>query len=184
MKSRRHGPFVMFNISTEVLMRPCHRRSQRTAAVLLGALLAVAGCRPPTSGAAPLSAQDVAAIKSTLATWKEASLAGDWPSFFGQFTEDAVWMGPKGASVEGLATIRQGTWFRALEEELVPVQIDGRGLQSRFRAVTARLGNSPAPELQRRRHGPARDGAHSANPPGSSVQVPGREGGEQCLIAD
>src|SRR2546430_15794791 len=26
-----------------------------------------------------------------------------------------------------LATIRQGTWFRALEEELVPVQIEGRG---------------------------------------------------------
>src|SRR6266550_3453802 len=103
-------------------MRPSHRRSQRTAAVLLAALLAVAGCRPSASDAAPLSAQDVAAIKSTLTTWKEASLAGDWPAFFGQFTDDAVWMGPKGASVEGLATIRQGTWFRALEEELVPVQ--------------------------------------------------------------
>jgi len=109
-------------------MRPSHRRSQQTAAVLLAALLAVAGCRPSASDAAPLSAQDVAAIKSTLTTWKEeASLAGDWPAFFGQFTDDAVWMGPKGASVEGLATIRQGTWFRALEEELVPVQIEGRG---------------------------------------------------------
>ena len=108
-------------------MRPSHRRSLRTAAVLLAALLAVAGCRPSASDAAPLSAHDVAAIKSTLTTWKEASLAGDWPAFFGQFTDDAVWMGPKGASVEGLATIRQGTWFRALEEELVPVQIEGRG---------------------------------------------------------
>ena len=79
------------------------------------------------SDAPPLSAQDVAAIKATLATWKQASLAGDWPSFFGQFTEDAVWMGPKGPPGEGLAAIRKGTWVRALEEELVPVQVDGRG---------------------------------------------------------
>src|SRR5256885_17049678 len=98
-------------------MRPSHRRSQRTAAVLLAALLAVAGCRPSASGAAPLSAQDVAAIKSTLATWREASLAGDWPAFFGHFTDDAVWIGPNGPPAEGLATIRQGTWYRALEEE-------------------------------------------------------------------
>ena len=82
----------------------------------------------PTKYDAPtLSAQDVAAIKTTLATWKQASLAGDWPSFFGQFTEDAVWMGPKGPPGEGLAAIRKGTWVRALEEELVPVQVDGRG---------------------------------------------------------
>jgi len=82
----------------------------------------------PTKPDAPsLSAQDVAAIKTTLATWKQASLAGDWPSFFGEFTEDAVWMGPKGPPGEGLAAIRKGTWVRALEEELVPVQVDGRG---------------------------------------------------------
>src|SRR5881296_1032581 len=81
---------------------------------------------PTKYDAPPLSAQDVAAIKATLATWKQAGLAGDWPSFFGEFTEDAVWMGPKGPPVEGLAAIRKGTWFRALEEELVSVQIDGR----------------------------------------------------------
>ena len=45
---------------------------------------------PTKYDAPPLSAQDVAAIKATLATWKQASLAGDWPSFFGEFTEDAV----------------------------------------------------------------------------------------------
>ena len=82
---------------------------------------------PTKYDAPPLSAQDVAAIKATLETWKQASLAGDWPAFFGHFTEDAVWIGPNGPPVEGLATIREGTWFRALEEELVPVQIDGRG---------------------------------------------------------
>ena len=117
----------MVDISRDVRKRLCSRRSPRTTAVLLAALLAAARCRAPASPAAPLSAQDVAAIKSTLASWKEASLAGDWPAFFGHFTDDAVWMSPKGASVEGLATIRQGTWFRALEEELVPVQIEGRG---------------------------------------------------------
>ncbi len=36
-------------------------------------------------------------------------------------------MGPNGPPVEGLAAIRTGTWFRALEEELVPVQVEGRG---------------------------------------------------------
>jgi len=82
---------------------------------------------PTKYDAPPLSAQDVAAIKATLETWKQASLAGDWPAFFGHFTEDAAWIGPNGPPVEGLATIRQGTWFRALEEELVPVQIEGRG---------------------------------------------------------
>src|SRR5439155_22734091 len=79
------------------------------------------------SDAPPLSAQDVAAIKATLATWKQASLAGDWPSFFGQFTDGAIWMSPQGPPVEGLAAIRKATWVRALEEELVPVQVDGRG---------------------------------------------------------
>ena len=108
-------------------MRSSSHRTRWGATILLAALLAGVACRAPTSDASALSAQDVAAIKSTLASWKEASLAGDWPAFFGQFTDDAVWMGPKGASVEGLATIRQGTWFRALEEELVPVQIEGRG---------------------------------------------------------
>ena len=49
------------------------------------------------------------------------------PRFSVIFTEGAVWIGPNGPPVEGLATIREGTWFRALEEELVPVQIDGRG---------------------------------------------------------
>src|SRR5881392_1597945 len=60
--------------------------------------------------APPLSAQDVAAIKTTLAMWKQASLAGDWPAFFGQFTDGAIWMGPKGPAVEGLAAIRKGSW--------------------------------------------------------------------------
>jgi len=57
-------------------------------------------------------------------------------------------------------------------------------VEARFSAVTARLGDSPAPELEGRRDGPSVAGAHSADPPISGVQVPGREGGEQCLIAD
>src|SRR5439155_20048517 len=126
-RSSRRSEAPLVNISREVGMRPCSLRLPRSTAVFLAALLSAAGCRAPTSAAAPLSAPEVAAIKATLETWKQASLAGDWPAFFGHFTEDAVWIGPNGPPVEGLATIRQGTWFRALEEELVPVQIDGRG---------------------------------------------------------
>jgi len=108
-------------------MRLSSRTLLRTAAVLFAALLPAAGCRPAASDAPSLSAQDVAAIKTTLATWKQASLAGDWSSFFGQFTEDAVWMGPKGPPIEGLPAMRNGTWLRAREEELVPIQVEGRG---------------------------------------------------------
>ena len=108
-------------------MRSSSHRTRWGPTILIAALLAGVACRAPTSDASALSAQDVAAIKATLETWKQASLAGDWPAFFGHFTEDAVWIGPNGPPVEGLASIQQGTWFRALEEELVPVQIDGRG---------------------------------------------------------
>src|SRR5437588_12460768 len=45
------------------------------------------GKRSPTSGFSKgARVSDVAAIKATLETWKQASLAGDWPAFFGQFT--------------------------------------------------------------------------------------------------
>ena len=108
-------------------MRLSSRTLLRTAAVLFAALLPAAGCRPAASDAPSLSAQDLAAIKTTVATWKQASLAGDWSSFFGQFTEDAVWMGPKGPPIEGLPAMRNGTWLRAREEELVPIQVEGRG---------------------------------------------------------
>ena len=108
-------------------MRSLHCRSRWTARLLLGVILSTNGCRPPAASTAPLSTQDVTAIKGTLASWKQASLAGDFPAFFGHFTDDAVWMGPKGPPTEGLAAMRQGTWVRALEEELTPTQVDGRG---------------------------------------------------------
>src|SRR5213592_2585491 len=57
-------------------------------------------------------------------------------------------------------------------------------MESRSGAVTARLRNPPAPELQRRLGGPAGAGAHAAEPPSGRVQVPGREGGKQRLITD
>src|SRR5437763_17156312 len=91
----------MVDISREVRMRPCSLRLPRSTAVFLAALLSAPGCRARTSDASALSAQDVAAIKATLETWKQASLAGDWPAFFGHFTEDAVWIGPNGPPVEG-----------------------------------------------------------------------------------
>ncbi len=108
-------------------MRSLSRSSRWAARLLLSVLLSTIGCRPPAAGTAPLSTQDVTAIKAALASWKQASLAGDFPAFFGHFTDDAVWMGPKGPAIEGLAAIRQGTWVRALTEELTPTQVDGRG---------------------------------------------------------
>jgi len=56
--------------------------------------------------APPLSAQDVAAIKTTLATWKQAGLAGDWPSFFGEFTEAACGWVPRVRRAKG--SLRSG----------------------------------------------------------------------------
>lgn len=97
------------------------------AAFLLALTLPAGACRSRASMSAPLSPQDVAAIKATLAAWRDASVAGDWPAFFGYFTDDAVWMSPYGPPIEGLDNLRKGSWFRATEEELVPVQIEGSG---------------------------------------------------------
>ncbi len=94
---------------------------------LVAALVASPACRSPANDAAPLSAQDVAAIKTTLATWRDASLAGDWPAFFSHFTADAVWMSPHSPPIEGLDNLKRGSWYRATDEQLVPVQIEGRG---------------------------------------------------------
>lgn len=94
---------------------------------VLAALVAAAACRSPANEGPPLSAQDVEDIKTTLATWRDASLAGDWPAFFDHFTADVVWMSPTRPPIEGLDNLRRGSWFRATEEQLVPVQIEGSG---------------------------------------------------------
>ncbi len=95
-------------------------------------LVLMSGCAPAQrqSGqeAAQLSVEDAAAIRANLDRFVQSDLAGDWDSFFAQFTEDAVWMySPDGPAVEGVAAMEQGNWARALEKELSPVQIDGRG---------------------------------------------------------
>jgi len=101
-------------------------RLMQRSAVVLAVLVTAIGCRPQ-SRSTSLSAEDETAIRAALETWKQASLAGDWTTFFGQFTEDAVWIGPSGPPREGLAAIKDDKWVAAREEELVPVQIDGRG---------------------------------------------------------
>jgi ketosteroid isomerase-like protein len=108
----------------EAFMRP--PRFMQHSTVVLALLVTAVGCRPQ-AGSVSLSAQDETGIRATLEAWKQAGLAGDWPTFFGQFTEDAVWIGPSGPPREGLAAIKADKWVPAREEELVPLQIDGRG---------------------------------------------------------
>jgi len=96
--------------------------------LVLAALVWATGCQPPAREAAPLSTEDVAAIKANLEALVKAGLASDWDSFFGQFTEDAVWMASRDLpAVEGLPAMKEGDWVQALESELLPVDIDGRG---------------------------------------------------------
>ncbi len=96
--------------------------------LVVAALFWATGCQPPAREAAPLSTEDVAAIKANLEAFVQAGLAADWDSFFGQFTEDAVWMGSRNSPAEvGLPAMKKGDWVLALESELLPVDIDGRG---------------------------------------------------------
>ena len=96
--------------------------------LVVAALFWATGCQPPAREAAPLSTEDVNAIKANIEAFVHADLAADWDSFFGQFTEDAVWIwSPDLPAMEGLPAMKKLNWVRALESELLPVKIDGRG---------------------------------------------------------
>ena len=86
------------------------------------------GCKQPAEESGKLSQEDDAGIKSNIEAWVQADLAGDWDSFFAQFTEDAEWIWLRGApAVQGLSAMKKINFVKALEKEFTAVTIDGRG---------------------------------------------------------
>ena len=72
-----------------------------TLAVLSLAFLAA--CQP---GVAPLSDEDIAALRDLQAAYTAGVLAGDADARAAVFAEDAVWWGPDAPAIEGRAAIR------------------------------------------------------------------------------
>ena len=66
------------------------------------------GCKQPAEESGKLSQEDVAGIKANIEAWVQAGLAGDWDSFFAQFTGDAEWVFLRGApAVQGLSAMKK-----------------------------------------------------------------------------
>ena len=86
-------------------------------------------CQPPAQEAGPLSEEDVAAIEASLDAFTEAILAGDWAGVAAWYTENAVFMLPNGAALEGRAAIL--AWLEPVppiaQREATILEVDGRG---------------------------------------------------------
>jgi ketosteroid isomerase-like protein len=88
--------------------------------------LAVAACQ---TGAAPLSDEDIATLRAGSDTWGELVVAGNWSALVETYTEDAIFLPPNEATVQGRANIQ--AWMEAFppisEARLTIQEIDGYG---------------------------------------------------------
>ncbi|MFX0197843.1 MAG: YybH family protein [Candidatus Hodarchaeota archaeon] len=97
-------------------------------ALICATLFCITGCKQPTEEAGKLSQEDVSGIKANIEAYVQADLAGDWDTFFAQFTEDVEWTWSRGApAVEGREAMKKLNLVKALEKEFTAVTIDGRG---------------------------------------------------------
>ena len=123
-------------------------KSRFTIPLLTAVALALAGCQ---SGAAPLSVEDLAAIRAVSDTWAEDVTAQNWDAMGVKYTEDATMMPPNGPAVEGRANIV--AWMEAFpqiaEASLSIVEIDGYGDIAYVRgtySMTLMLAGVPVPD--------------------------------------
>jgi ketosteroid isomerase-like protein len=88
--------------------------------------LAIAACQ---TGAAPLSDEDIATLRAASVTWGELVVAGNWSALVETYTEDAIFLPPNEATVQGRANIQ--AWMEAFppisEARLTIQEIDGYG---------------------------------------------------------
>jgi len=100
-----------------------HQMRLMSAALALASVACGAGRGEPS----PLSASDVAAIKSTEGKWVQAILAGDWATGAAVHTEDAVRMPPNAPDVRGREAVQASLTQKPSAFTLSSVEIDGRG---------------------------------------------------------
>ncbi len=70
--------------------------------IILPLALIATACQP---GVAPLSEEDVAAIKAVGPALDEAALAGDWSAIGAMFTEDALVLSPNAPAYQGRSAL-------------------------------------------------------------------------------
>ena len=80
-------------------------------------------------GIAPLSDEDISAIKATFDKYVECALSGDWDTFVDLFTEDTILMPPNEPILQGREAYREYMAMHpAYTEVSLPiVEIDGCG---------------------------------------------------------
>lgn len=82
-------------------------RSALGVFILLPALVLLVGCQAPPAEPAGLTEEDRAAIRESIESLREATLAGDWAAYAGHFTEDGAALPPNGRPLEGRAAIEE-----------------------------------------------------------------------------
>ena len=101
-------------------------RLSKAAPIFATLTLAIAACQ---TGAAPLSDEDIAALRAGSDTWAELVVAGNWAALVETYTEDAIFMPPNEAAIQGRANIL--AWMEAFppisEARLTIQEIDGYG---------------------------------------------------------
>jgi uncharacterized protein (TIGR02246 family) len=109
----------------------------RNALVACIVIALISACQPPAQGAGPLTEEDVAAIEASPDAFAEAMLAGDWAAVAALYTEDAVFMPPNEAAVEGRAAIqaRLEPFPPFAQFEATILEIDGSGNLAFVRAT-------------------------------------------------
>lgn len=82
-------------------------RSRFPLGVVVPAVVLLAGCQPPPGDPAGLTAEDQAAIRESIESLRDATLAGDWAAYAGHFTEAGAALPPNGPPLEGRAAIEE-----------------------------------------------------------------------------
>ncbi|UCC48824.1 MAG: SgcJ/EcaC family oxidoreductase [Gemmatimonadota bacterium] len=113
----------------------------RTIAFAVAALaLASVACQPPAQEAAPLSEEDVAAIRAVPQSYTEATLANDYAALAAHWAEDAVNMVPNQSLIEGRAAIQaryEAVLGMVTEYSNTMVEIEGHGDVAYARGVSS-----------------------------------------------
>lgn len=94
---------------------------------VIGAIVGALWIGPGPEQVSGLTEEDVAAIRSTVESVVQATLADDWATWESCWAEDAVTVYPHGPPTEGRAAIRE-SWERVNATEFVatPAVIEGR----------------------------------------------------------
>jgi ketosteroid isomerase-like protein len=94
---------------------------------VIGAIVGALWIGPERVEAGGLSDEDVAAVRATLESLVQTTLAEDWAAWESNWTEDAVTMYAHGPATEGRAAVRE-SWQSAniTEFAVTPTVIDGR----------------------------------------------------------